>query len=109
MTAKINAVFRITYVQDDEIIEIYAKQVTESDMFGFLVIEEILFGEKSTVVVDPTEERLKAQFNNVIRTYIPMHNVLRIDEVDKEGIAKITKAGAASAKGNVRHFPPSKS
>ncbi len=47
-----------------------------------------MFGERSTVVVDPTEERIKAEFNEVKRTYLPMHSVLRIDEVKKQGVAR---------------------
>ena len=31
---------------------------------------------------------------------MPAHNIIRIDEVEKEGIAKIT-----SAEGNVKNFP----
>ncbi len=37
------------------------------------------------MVVDPTEEKIKAEFNDVKRTYLPMHSVLRIDEVKKQG------------------------
>ena len=31
---------------------------------------------------------------------MPAHNIIRIDEVDKEGVAKIT-----STEGNVKSFP----
>jgi hypothetical protein len=55
------------------------------------------------VVVDPSEEHLKAEFAGVKRTYIPMHMILRIDEVDKEGINKITEV--ANADNNVAVFP----
>lgn len=43
------------------------------------------------MLVDPAEERLKSEFEGVNRTYIPMHAVVRIDEVEKEGVAKITE------------------
>jgi hypothetical protein len=58
-------------------------------MFGFLVVEDVLFGEKTAIVVDPSEERLKAEFNGVKRTYIPIHSILRIDEVEQQGAAKV--------------------
>ena len=51
--------------------------------------EGLLFGEKTTVVVDPSEERLQNEFAGVARTYIPMHAVIRIDEVEKRGVSKI--------------------
>ena len=43
------------------------------------------------VVVDPSEEKIKSEFENVKRTYLPMHSIIRIDEVDKQGASKISK------------------
>ena len=60
-----------------------------------------VFGERSTVVVDPSEERIKAEFNEVKRTYLPMHSVLRIDEVKKQGVSKIVALEGS----NVSQFP----
>ena len=60
-----------------------------------------MFGERTTVVVDPTEERIKSEFKDVRRTYLPMHSIIRIDEVDKQGTAKISKLEG----GNVAQFP----
>ena len=51
-------------------------------------------------MVDPSEERIKSEFENVKRTYLPMHSIIRIDEVEKQGTSKITKA-----EGNVTQFP----
>jgi hypothetical protein len=42
-------------------------------------------------LVDPAEERLKNEFSGVKRSYIPMHSIIRIDEVEKEGPAKISE------------------
>ena len=72
-------------------------------MFGFIVVEEIVFGERSAVVVDPSEENLKSEFKEVSRTYIPMHSVIRIDEVKKEGAAKITNISESGS--NIAPFP----
>jgi len=80
----------------------YAKQVSQRDLFGFVVLEDLVFGETSSVVVDPGQERLKNEFQGVKSTFILLHSVLRIDEVEKEGIAKITNA---SKEGNVSQFP----
>ncbi|MBB71969.1 MAG: hypothetical protein CMF50_06175 [Legionellales bacterium] len=97
-------IFRIIFVEDDEVLEIYANQVAESEMFGFIIVEELLFGEKSSVVVDPSEEKLKAQFQGVNCTYIPVHSIIRIDEVEKQGVAKATKRAPGS---NISHLPSS--
>lgn len=98
--AQAQRIYRIQFFNQGEIYEVYAKQVSQGALFGFIEIEEMLFGERSQVVVDPTEEKLKSEFQGVKRTYVPMHAVVRIDEVEKEGPAKIS-----SAKGNVTPFP----
>jgi len=77
-----------------KVYEIYAQNVHHSAMFGFIEVEKLLFGEKTSVVVDPTEENLKNEFNGVERTYIPMHSIIRIDEVEKQGTAKISEGNA---------------
>ena len=58
-------------------------------LFGFIEIEGLVFGEKSAVVIDPAEDRLKAEFDGVPTVHVPMHGVVRIDEVEKQGTAKI--------------------
>jgi len=86
-----------------KVYEIYAREISEGGLFGFLEVEEIVFGEKTSVVVDPSEERLKTEFEGVERSYIPLHNIIRIDEVEKRGVSKISKADS----GNVTQFPNS--
>jgi hypothetical protein len=83
------------------VYEIYARSVGHGEMFGFIEVEELVFGERSSVVVDPTEEKIKAEFDNVRRTYLPMHSIIRIDEVDKQGVSKISKLEGS----NVAQFP----
>ena len=85
-------VYKVIFHSDDEIYEIYARHVYSSDLYGFVVIEDIVFGERSQIVVDPSEERLKAEFKAVSRTYVPNHAILRIDEVEKAGPGEIRKA-----------------
>ena len=40
--------------------------------------------------MDPAEEKVKSEFQDVKRTYLPLHAVLRIDEVRKHGVSKIS-------------------
>ncbi len=82
-------VYRIVFHNQGKIYEVHARHVGQSDMLGFVEIGELIFGERSAVLVDPAEERLKAEFAGVRRTYIPMHAVVRVDEVEKEGANKI--------------------
>ena len=98
-----NLIYRIIYYNQDNIYELYAKSLTESNLFGFLEISELIFDARSDLVVDPSEERLKAEFSDVNRIYIPAHSVIRIDEVAKEGIAKAKPID--THKTNVSPFP----
>ena len=85
-------IYRISYIHEDSVYELYARSVAQSNLFGFIEIEEFVFGEQSGVLVDPNEERLKNEFAGVIRSYIPMNAVIRIDEVEERGTAKIHAA-----------------
>lgn len=82
-------IYRIIFANLEAIYEMYACKVSESEMFGFLEVEEFVFGENTSLVVDPSEERLKIEFSQVKRTFIPMHTIIRIDEVNKQGIGKV--------------------
>ena len=96
------SVYKIVFFNQGKVYEIYARNVHQSSMFNFIEVEKIVFGEKSSMVVDPTEENLKSEFAGVTRTYIPMHSVIRIDEVNKQGVSKVTDAGKD---GNITPFP----
>lgn len=84
-----NTLFRISFYNNEVVYELYVRKIYESDMFGFVVLEDFVFGETSAIVIDPVEERLKLEFSSVKRTLVPVQSVLRIDEVEKEGTAKI--------------------
>jgi hypothetical protein len=99
---KQKTLYRVTFTNQEKVYEIYAQSVIQRDLFGFIALEELVFGETSSVVVDPGQERLKNEFSGVKRTYVPMHSILRIDEVEKEGVSKITPL---SKEGNVSQFP----
>ncbi len=94
-------IFKVVFANQGRVYEIYAKKVSHGELWGFVEVEELIFGEKSSVVVDPSEERVKSEFEGVKRTYLPMHSILRIDEVRKQGISKITVVEAS----NISQFP----
>ncbi len=99
MSAK--TIFKIVFVSQGQVYEIYARSVGHGSLFGFVEIEKLVFGERSSVVVDPSEEKIKTEFAGVTRTYLPMHSIIRIDEVEKQGMSKISKLEG----GNVAQFP----
>ncbi|MET0292762.1 MAG: DUF1820 family protein [Steroidobacteraceae bacterium] len=93
-------IFKVLFVNQGKVYEVYARKVSHGTLFGFVEIEELVFGERSGVVLDPAEERIKTEFEGVKRSFLPMHSVLRIDEVTTRGTSKITQY-----EGNVTPFP----
>ena len=96
-------VYKVIFQNGSQVFEIFARQIYQSDMWGFIEVEEFVFGERSQILVDPGEEKLKNEFNGVKRSYIPLQAIIRIDEVDKEGSGKISNI--TSGDGNVASFP----
>jgi hypothetical protein len=94
-------IFKVVFANQGKVYEIYAKKVSQGTLWGFIEVEELIFGERSAVLVDPSEERVKAEFEGVKRTHLPMHSILRIDEVRKQGISKVSTAEGS----NVSQFP----
>lgn len=86
-----NPLFRVQFVSNGERYDVYVREVSQGGMFGFVEIGDFVWNTHTSLVVDPSHEKLKSEFADVNRTYIPMHNVLRIDEVKKQGSAKITQ------------------
>ena len=96
-----NHIFRIMFVNQGKVYEVYARKVSHGGLLGFVEIEELVFGERAGVVLDPGEERVKTEFAGVKRSFLPVQAVLRIDEVRKQGVSKIV----ALEGGNVTAFP----
>ena len=94
-------IFKVVFVNQGKVYEIYARKVSHGGLFGFIEVEELVFDERSGVVVDPGEERIKTEFGGVKRSYLPLHSIIRIDEVRRQGVSKIS----ALEGGNVTQFP----
>ena len=89
-------VYRVFFQNQGQIYEVYARNIYQSELYGFVEIEDYTFGNKSQVVIDPSEEKLRNEFEGVQRPFIPMHAIVRIDEVEKEGVAKITSSDGST-------------
>ena len=92
-------IYKITFMNKNEVYEIFVRQVYQSDLYGFIEVEEFVFDERSKVVVDPSEEKLKTEFSNVKRSFIPLQAIFRIDEVEEGGVNKVSSGD------NITPFP----
>mgnify|MGYP000184528903 CR=1 FL=1 len=96
-------IYKIIFYNQGDVYELYAHKISQSNLYAFIEIEDLIFGERSKVLVDPSEEKLKSEFSAVNRRYIPMQAIIRIDEVTKEGANKIHKKSNTDNK--VTPFP----
>lgn len=95
-------IYKVVFHNQNHIYELYAEEIDIESNYAFVTVGGFVFGERSSLLVDPSEEQLKNEFSGVKRTYIPMHSVVRIDEVTKSGTNKIHQG---EQKGKVASFP----
>lgn len=94
--------YRVVFLNQSSVYEIYAHEVLTSQWLGFVTVKGLIFGNQTALVVDPAEEKLKAEFEGVQAFSIPQQYVVRIDQVEKKGQVKIRDA---TGQGNVTPFP----
>ena len=93
-------IYRISFVNQGDVYEIFARSVGQGGIFGFIEVEGLIFGERTKILIDSSEDRLKNEFAGVHRIHIPLHSVIRIDEVDRAGNGRIR-----TGDGKVSSFP----
>ncbi len=105
MSGRKRSIFKVVFQSQGQVVELYARQVGQGALFGFVEVEDLIFGARSELVVDPSEEGLRAEYGGAKRLYLPLHAVLRIEEVEREGAARAHAAKEPSESGLVRAFP----
>ena len=81
--------YRVSFLSHGKVYEIYCQGVVSSGLWGFVEISGLTFAKDDGVVIDPTEEKLRDEFADVEVLHLPMHSVLKVEEVRKAGTAKI--------------------
>jgi hypothetical protein len=77
--------YKIIFLNHGKVYELYSEGVTSSGLFGFLEVSDLVFDIGDGLVVDPTEEKLRQEFENAKVLHLPIQSVLRVEEVDKRG------------------------
>ena len=101
-------IYRVIFNNQGEVYELYTRYIFQSEMYGFVEVEELLFDESQiSESSDDTKnnfDKLKSEFTGVKRSFIPLTSIIRIDEMEQAGVVKVTPSKDDSH-GNVRHFP----
>jgi hypothetical protein len=77
--------FRVAFHNHGKVYELYCERVVSSDIWGFVEISGLQFAAGDALVVDPTEERIRDEFKDVEVLHVPMHGVLRVEQVKQRG------------------------
>lgn len=77
--------FRIAFHNNAKVYELYCRSVESSTIWGFIEVSGLVFGEGEGIVVDPTEEKLRDEFEGVEVLHLPMHSVVRVEQVQRKG------------------------
>ena len=51
-------IYKIVFMSQGQVYEIYARHVGHGALFGFVEVENLVFGARSSVVVDPSDPRI---------------------------------------------------
>jgi len=81
--------FRIAFHNNGKVYELFCRNVSSSGLWGFIEVSGLVFGEEEAVVIDPTEEKMRGEFEGVEVLHLPMHSVVRVEQVRRRGQAVI--------------------
>jgi hypothetical protein len=81
--------YRIAFLNHGKVYELFCTGVNTSHLLGFVEVTGLEFEEKDSLVVDPTEEKMRDEFDGVEVLHLPIHSVLRVEQVRKKGQAVI--------------------
>ena len=92
---KSTRLYKVTFLSQGKSIELYARHVASSALWGFTEIGDLVFDPPGEgLVVDPTEERLREEFKDTRILHLPIQTILRVEEVVKRGALAIRDASS---------------
>lgn len=77
--------FRVSFLNHGKVWELYCKGVISSGLWGFVELSDIVFDANDAVVIDPVEDKMRDELGDVEVLHLPMHSVLRVEEVRRKG------------------------
>ena len=108
-------IFKIKFIQVGEVYEIYAKNVYQSDFYGFIEIEGYIFNSKNNIVIDlkyfdgePVIKELKRISTPGRRVYTDVKNLPKVRQglgiaiiSTSKGVMSDSKARATNVGGEI--------
>ena len=79
------SLFKVVFLNHGKVYELYAEGVVSSGLWGFIEVSGLVFESGEGVVVDPTEEKMRDEFEGSRALHLPIQSVLRVEEVEQRG------------------------
>ncbi len=84
--------YKVSFHSAGKLYELYARKVTSSALWGFTEIADLVFDNSDGMLIDPTEERLRDEFGDTRVLHLPMHAIVKVEEVNHRGQLRIRDA-----------------
>lgn len=97
-----NILYKVVFFNKSKVYELYARDVFSSEIYGFIYVADLVFDQNQSIVIDPSEDKLRDEFENVNVLHLPMQSVVRIEEVKKKKSCKIREIKHGE---NISQFP----
>ena len=93
--------YKVKFIQQEVVVELIAKYISEESLMGFIEIEDIIFPGSGEPFA--TDEKYREEFFGIERCYLPLHTLLRIDELSTATEKVVGEV--KYKKNNVRRIP----
>ena len=77
--------YKIIFLNNGKVYELFSEGVATSGLWGFIEVSDLVFDTADGLVVDPTEEKMRQEFEDTRVLHLPIQSVLRVEEVEKRG------------------------
>ena len=81
--------YKVVFLNNGKVYELYARGVASSGLWGFIEVSQLVFETTAGLVVDPTEEKMRQEFEHAKVLHLPIQSVFRVEEVKKRGACLI--------------------
>ena len=79
---KIKKLFKIHFFYMGKVYVLFAKNVEASaELFNMCVISEIVFKNSPNLII-PSDEEVKKEFSKLKKLFVPLSQIMRIDEME---------------------------
>lgn len=84
--------YKVQFIDEKKEVKIiHANHVNPSSFLGLIEISDIIFIDSSDILINPDDEKIRKEFKNVEKTFLPIGTILRIDEIILESETPIIK------------------